>query len=365
MLTGDAGALRVLLTADTIGGVWRHALDVAAELARRGARPCIVTWGPEPTGHQRAEAAAARVELAQFEAPLEWMGDEAAARATACRLEAFVRAWSPSLLHLNAPALAAFMAGSVPCVAMLHSCLATWWQAMRGTPLPEEWRWHQRATGAGLAAADVAVSPSAAFADAMTRVYGRLPRLFVAHNGAPARRRRAKEPLVLAAGRWWDDAKDAACLDAAATCSRTTIHAAGPVRAPHGAERRFDRVRWIGDLPHGDLLEWLDRASIFVSPARYEPFGLSVLEAAGAGAALVLSDIPAFRELWAGCAWFVAPGDARGLARAVDRLADLPAERARLAQAALERSARFSIGAQVDALLVAYDAALSTRARAA
>ena len=44
---------------------------------------------------------------------------------------------------------------------------------------------------------------------------------------------------------------------------------------------------------------------IFVSVSRYEPFGLAVLEAAHAGCALVLSDIPTFRELWQGAASFV------------------------------------------------------------
>jgi glycosyltransferase involved in cell wall biosynthesis len=40
--------------------------------------------------------------------------------------------------------------------------------------------------------------------------------------------------------------------------------------------------------------------------ARYEPFGLAVLEAAQAGMALVLSNTPGFRELWDGAALFVA-----------------------------------------------------------
>ena len=42
------------------------------------------------------------------------------------------------------------------------------------------------------------------------------------------------------------------------------------------------------------------RASIYALPARYEPFGLSILEAALSGAALVLGDIPSLREVWGG-----------------------------------------------------------------
>ena len=48
--------------------------------------------------------------------------------------------------------------------------------------------------------------------------------------------------------------------------------------------------------------------------ARYEPFGLAVLEAAQAGMALVLSDTPGFRELWDDAAIFVAGEDALGTA---------------------------------------------------
>src|SRR5207248_1112890 len=59
---------------------------------------------------------------------------------------------------------------------------------------------------------------------------------------------------------------------------------------------------------------------VFASAALYEPFGLAVLEAASAGCALVLSDIPTFRELWEGAATFVDPMDAEGFACAIEDL---------------------------------------------
>src|SRR3546814_4918927 len=58
---------------------------------------------------------------------------------------------------------------------------------------------------------------------------------------------------------------------------------------------------------------WLGRATFFALPARYEPFGLAVLEAALSGCALVLGDIPTLRELWDGVAAFVPPGDIEAL----------------------------------------------------
>jgi glycosyltransferase involved in cell wall biosynthesis len=53
----------------------------------------------------------------------------------------------------------------------------------------------------------------------------------------------------------------------------------------------------------------MGRAGVFVHPALYEPFGLSVLEAARNRCALVLSDISSLRELWESAAVFIDPRD--------------------------------------------------------
>jgi glycosyltransferase involved in cell wall biosynthesis len=82
----------------------------------------------------------------------------------------------------------------------------------------------------------------------------------------------------------------------------------------------------------------------------YEPFGLAVLEAAQAGCALVLSDIPTFRELWDEAALFVPPSDARALGEALDTIIADPALRARLAAAATRRAARYTVDKSADAL---------------
>src|SRR5947199_312178 len=80
------------------------------------------------------------------------------------------------------------------------------------------------------------------------------------------------------------------------------------------------------------------RAAIFASPALYEPFGLTVLEAAAAGCALVLSDIPSFRELWSGAAVFVDPADSESLHRALRDLSADDHQRVGLQRAAYEHS---------------------------
>jgi glycosyltransferase involved in cell wall biosynthesis len=105
----------------------------------------------------------------------------------------------------------------------------------------------------------------------------------------------------------------------------------------------------MGDLRHDELRSRMQHASIFVSPALYEPFGLSVLEAASAGCALVLSDIPTFRELWDGAALFVDPQDDVALHRALAGLCEDERARARLQLAARERSRRYGLCDMVEA----------------
>ena len=71
-----------------------------------------------------------------------------------------------------------------------------------------------------------------------------------------------------------------------------------------------EHVRLLGKLSESELARHYARAAIYCLPARYEPFGLSVLEAALSGCALVLGDIPSLRENWTGAAEFAPPDDA-------------------------------------------------------
>jgi glycosyltransferase involved in cell wall biosynthesis len=77
---------------------------------------------------------------------------------------------------------------------------------------------------------------------------------------------------------------------------------------------------------------------VFAAPARYEPFGLAILEAARAGCSRVLGDIPSLRELWDGAARFVDPGDPRTLRAALQEALVSP-------RPATDRAARYPLEA--------------------
>ncbi|MGZ9083894.1 MAG: glycosyltransferase family 4 protein, partial [Rhodoplanes sp.] len=113
----------------------------------------------------------------------------------------------------------------------------------------------------------------------------------------------------------------------------------------------------LGPLRQDELASWLAGASLFVLPARYEPFGLSILEAAMSGCALVLSELDTLRELWDGAAVFVRTQDEQGLYEAVTTLMNDPLRLHEMAALALLRAGRYSSEAMVDGYLRAYSQA--------
>ena len=49
--------MKILMTADAVGGVWTYALDLAVGLAPRGVEVVLAVLGPAPSPRQRAAAA--------------------------------------------------------------------------------------------------------------------------------------------------------------------------------------------------------------------------------------------------------------------------------------------------------------------
>lgn len=349
----------VLMTLDAVGGVWRYAIDLAAGLARHGYAFTFVGFGPAPSSDQRAEAE--RIgQLIWLDAPLDWLAeDESHLDRIPDLLSAVVADQHIDLVHLNLPSQAAGLNLAVPVVVVSHSCVVTWFAAVRGTAVPQDWQWQFNRNRGGFDAADLVLAPSRSHAEMLRASYGRIDGLTVLHNAsgasiAPTR----KDAVVFAAGRWWDDGKNGALLDAATWHSAWPVAMAGPCTGPNGQRLDLHCARSLGQLPHAEVAQWMARAAIVASPSRYEPFGLAPLEAARAGAALVLSDIPTYRELWDDAALFAAPDDARAFAGAINRFASDDALRHEFAARARQRSGRYGIDAQCTAMQAIYDGLL-------
>lgn len=360
MPDGLAGRIpaRVLMSADAVGGVWRYALDLAAGFAARGVSVVLAVLGPAPDDAQRREAECVPgLRVVPTGLPLDWTAQNPAElhRASA-RLRALAARVGAGSVHLHAPALVGAESWPVPVVAVSHSCVATWWRAVRGGEMPADFAWRTDAAAEGMRRAAAVVVPSVAHAEALRVVYGPVDAAVI-HNGRrplpPPRAGRSRERAVFHAGRLWDEGKGVAALDRAAAVLDAPVRAAGPVRGPNGAAAAFSHLDLLGTLDEAALASEYAGASVFASLARYEPFGLAVLEAAQAGRALVLSDIPTFRELWDGAALFVP--DEAALVPALRRALDAPEG---LAAAARERAGRYTADAMAEATLALHGAVL-------
>jgi glycosyltransferase involved in cell wall biosynthesis len=355
------------MTADAVGGVWRYAVDLCRSLNGSGIETVLACLGPEPRHDQVAEVAALPATRLQIiDAPLDWMAEnEAALRAVPTLLDDLAQREGCDLLHLNLPTQAAGLRSGRPVVVMSHSCVVTWWQAMRGTPLPAEWDWQRSLNQAGFARADAILAPSSSHAAALRTAYGLADPIGVVPNAAePDVASGTRDDFVFAAARWWDEGKNAALLDAAAGLIAWPVRVAGDCQGGNGQGFEFRHARVLGALPHEATRSMMRRAAIFASPSRYEPFGLAALEAAQSGAALVLADIPTYRELWGGAALLVDPMDPYAFAAAINGLIHDQPQREGTAARCLARAMQFNPSRQLLALLPAYGAAASSSAAA-
>ena len=135
---------------------------------------------------------------------------------------------------------------------------------------------------------------------------------------------------------------------------------AGDATSPDGGIMETpSNVVCLGRLSSDEIAMRMAESAVFVSPARYEPFGLAVLEAALSSCALVLGDIPTLRELWDGAALFVQPNDEAGLRDALEGLLADPARAAGLGLRARRRAQRYTAVRMADAYLDAYSALIS------
>ncbi len=348
-------SLRILMTADAVGGVWVYATALARGLAARDHQVTLVTLGAAPVEAQMREAEdIAGLDIVTTDLALEWMDPAGADVSRArTRLAALERRIAPDIVHVNGFREAS-AAWDAPALVVAHSCVWSWWRACRGGE-PSEPRWWAYAANvrAGLAAADRWIAPSAALRDQVEALYAPPTQGEVIWNGlAPAGRAAPKQPVILSAGRVWDEAKNVAALATIASGLPWPVRIAGPLAAAEGgAEGRGlpGAAICLGALSRREVLAEMQRAAIFVAPAVYEPFGLTVLEAASAGCALVLTDIPTFRELWDGAALFVDPHDDAMLAATLARVAGDEPLRRTLQRRAAFRAQRYSLDAMCEA----------------
>lgn len=343
------GPRRIMLTADAVGGVWQYCLELATGFRARGTEVLLAVMGPTPDARLEHAAEVLGVLVRSTGLPLDWLAeDESEVADASTALADLAAASGAETIQLHAPAYAAFASWPAPVIAAAHSCVGTWWRDVGSGPLPADLSWRAALTGRGLKRANAVIAPTKAFARTLTETYGLERPVQPIWNGRCSMKlTRSPRSHGFTAGRLWDEAKNVGTLDEAARLSGLLVRAAGPSLSPNGATVPASNLHLLGMLDSVALACEYSTAGFFVSPARYEPFGLAVLEAASAGCPLILGDIATFRELWEGAAVFVPPDDADALADAMRAMLSSREKAARLGEAARVRAARYTPEAMV------------------
>jgi glycosyltransferase involved in cell wall biosynthesis len=337
--------MRILLTADPIGGVWNYVLELCAALRPLHGVIALATLGRPLTRAQHEQLAGLdHVTLYESAFRLEWMPQpwEDLARAAEWLLD-IEKKFNPDVIHLN-HLVHADLPWRAPVVTVGHSCVLSWWKAVRGTTIDAQWSTYRERVTASLRAAACVIAPTHAMLTSLQENYGPFRDCAVIHNARNGRlfSPRQKQPLVLCAGRLWDAAKNVTVLTAVAPRINGRVVVAGEDVGPDGARARISGVELLGCLSPAALASWYARASIYALPARYEPFGLTALEAAWSGCALVLGNIESLRELWGAAACYVSPDDAEGWCDVLNGLLRNDSLRKRMAARAMARARQFA-----------------------
>lgn len=355
--------MRILVTADTVGGVWTYTRELVSGLIARGNEVVLVSFGGFPSPEQaRWMTGLPNLDYRPTSFKLEWMQESMDdLRASAEFVEDVTRETQPDLLHLNQ-----FYYGGLKCdvprLVVAHSDVVSWWDAVHGCDPPDShWiRWYRRVVKDGITGATAVVAPSQWMMEQIRHYYAEPALSVVIYNGrTPSlfRPNQKKAKIITTVGRVWDAGKNAALFLQEEMPWPVCIVGSDkhPETGEASQQRPHSGLQFLAQQSEAQLATLLGKTAIYAAVSRYEPFGLAPVEAAFSGCAIVASHIESFRELWGSAAIFFRNNDAADLRQALTDLAEDSEFRQDSAQKAREHAQRwFTADRMVDQYAALY-----------
>lgn len=316
--------MKVLMTADTIGGVWTYAVDLIKALSKFNVHVLLATMGKLPDRSQIDSIRSlpnATLRCSSYK--LEWMEDPGSDLNDAQRwIIQLAHDFTPDIIHFNSYAFHGSLF-NVPVIMVGHSCVLSWWKSVKNEVAPSGWNAYSEIVRTGLQSANMVVAPSETMMNALNEHYGTFRSWKVIYNGRDPELfyTGKKKKFVFSMGRLWDEAKNISLLAEAAKHINYPVYIAGPYGKETNTEQ-YNNIHFLGKLTPQEIACWLSEAMIYVSPALYEPFGLSVLEAAYSGCTLLLANISSLIEIWEDNALYFDMRSPKALAQQINKIMD-------------------------------------------
>ena len=336
---------------DLPGGVQNQVLGLSRALTRAGYRSSVIgpgvrAEGPKVFGEIELVGASLSVPVNGSRAPIAPF--PAAMRATSLALGRL----APDVVHIHepfvpGPSLAALYRSSAPRIGTFHRAGAGRLYRSLG-PLARRM----------LVQLDALTAVSEEASQTLQQVIGGSASVEVLFNGvelgrfspAPSGSRDGRQIVFL--GRLEERKGVAVLLEAFSLLApgpHLLVIGDGPGRASlaqHAAGR--DAVRFLGRLDDAEVAEVLASSSLLIAPSLFgESFGVVLIEAMAAGAAVIASDLPGYRIAGGEVAQYVPPGDAPALARSIEQILKDQSRLALLREQGQERAIAFSFDALV------------------
>ncbi len=355
--------LKILMTADTVGGVWTYVVSLCEALQDYNVEVHLATMGSKISSGQVAQVGELKkVFLYTSEYKLEWMEDSLSDVEQARDwLQKIYQEVQPNIIHFNNYGQVD-ASWNCPIVTVFHSCVGTWWKAVKHEIIPDSWNLYSTIVQKALSMSDVVVAPSHAILQQAVETYTISATTKVIYNSSSSKiySNQKKERFILTAGRIWDEAKNIKILLAVAKDIPWPIYVAGSNNLNNDTSEAVENIKYLGQLTPNELQDLMLRASIFVMPSRYEPFGLAVLEAARARCALALADIKTFNEIWSDSAEYFQPEDEQQIVAILRKLIKDEEIRSISSKNSFQRAAKYSIEVMGEKYLKLYQDLLFT-----
>lgn len=323
--------MRLLITTDTVGGVWRFSQELVKGLLEAGDSVALVSFGRPMSSSQRAECVwiaarwGERFAYHITKVPLEWMQEnESCLHDGEVILEKVAREFRAELLHSNQFCYGAAQLG-IPIAVTAHSDVLSWARSCNGGLLQESsWlkQYHSLVQN-GLNCASIVTAPTEWMLRALQQSFSVPAERYAIANGRtiPAARVNHRKLQAVTAGRLWDEAKDVALLGNVS--SPFALVVAGETHESGANFAAIRNLEFVGSLREDEMLRLFAESAVYICTSRYEPFGLAPLEAALAGCAILARDIDSLREVWSDSAVYFR--DADQLSALLSELAEDPA----------------------------------------
>jgi glycogen synthase len=363
--------MRLLITTDTIGGVWTFSLELVRGLLDRGCAVALISFGRPPSSTQQGscdvltEQFSERFLYVPSDAPLEWMEANGSAFTKGAPLLARIATqFDVDLLHSNQLCFGALDL-PIPKIVTVHSDVLSWAQSCGTTLANSHWlQQYLSLVRAGLGGAGAVVAPTRWMMRALAKLYPLPETRVTIPNGrfiAPSHND-MRTLQAITAGRLWDPAKDLFLLTN--VDSPIPILVAGKIqRESSVAPSALGPFELLGEVAEDQLLNLFRQSAIYVCTSKYEPFGLAPLEAALCGCAVLARGIPSLREVWQDGALYFT--DAASLSLLLQRLSDCPETLHDIQMRSCQRARHFTRDRMVDQYFKLFEVTIAQSMEAA